>query len=108
MATSHIYVNMAYNNAVKGNLVVYCALESSAEEILCSLISLAYKRKQKEVYKWKNNSIYFKIKSIEKYESDSPYCYCFQMDDEDEPYFTLPNGLITHNCRLVSDVKNLG
>ncbi|MGN1153273.1 MAG: DnaB-like helicase C-terminal domain-containing protein [Candidatus Gastranaerophilaceae bacterium] len=41
-------VNMAYNNAIKGNLVVYCALESSAEEILCSLISLAYKRKQKE------------------------------------------------------------
>jgi KaiC/GvpD/RAD55 family RecA-like ATPase len=41
-------VNMAYNNALKGNLVVYCALESSAEEILSSLISLAYKRKQKE------------------------------------------------------------
>lgn len=67
-----------------------------------------YKRKQKDVYRWKNNSIYFKIKSIEKYESDSSYCYCFQMEDEDEPYFTLPNGLITHNCRLVSNVQNLG
>lgn len=41
-------VNMSYNNALKGNLVVYCALESSAEEILSSLISLAYKHKQKE------------------------------------------------------------
>ena len=41
-------VNMAYNNALKGNLVVYCALESSAEEILASFISLAYKRKWKK------------------------------------------------------------
>ena len=40
--------NMAYNNAIEGKLIVYCALESSAEEILASLISLAYKRKQKK------------------------------------------------------------
>ena len=41
-------VNMAYNNAVNGKLVVYCALESSADEILSLLISLAYKHKQKK------------------------------------------------------------
>ena len=28
--------------------------------------------------------------------------------DEKEPYFTLPNGIITHNCRLKSDIKDLG
>ena len=46
-----------------------------------------------------NNSIYFKIKSIEKVEySDS--VYCIECKNQDEPYFTLPSGLITHNCRL--------
>ena len=41
-------VNMAYNNAVKGKLVVYCALESSAEEIQALLLSLAYKYTKNE------------------------------------------------------------
>lgn len=65
------------------------------------------KRCQKDVYKWKNNSIYFKIKSIEPYETSGDYCYCFEMNNEDEPYFTLPNGIITHNCRLLSDTSKL-
>ena len=26
---------------------------------------------------------------------------------EEEPYFTLPNGVITHNCRLLSDTTKL-
>lgn len=50
-------------------------------------------------FKWKNNSIYWKIKSIESvcyYDS----VYCIECDNKDEPYFTLPSGLITHNCRL--------
>lgn len=42
--------------------------------------------------------------SDKKYE----WVYCFEMEDKDSPYFTLSNGIITHNCRLVSDVKNLG
>ena len=47
----------------------------------------------------KNNSIYFRIKSIEKinYSGD---VYCIECNNEKEPYFTLPCGLITHNCRL--------
>ena len=36
------------------------------------------------------------------------WVYCFEMENKDKPYFTLSNGIITHNCRLVSDVKNLG
>lgn len=68
----------------------------------------SYKRVQKGVYKWFNNSIYFKIKSIEPYDSTKDVCYCFEMDNEDEPYFTLPNGVITHNCRLKSNIKDLG
>lgn len=56
-------------------------------------------------FKWKNNSIYWKISSIEEIEySDS--IYCFEMTNQDEPYFTLPNGLITHNCRLRNEINN--
>ena len=30
--------------------------------------------------------------------------YCFEM--EEEPYFTLPNGIITHNCRLRNELAD--
>lgn len=67
-----------------------------------------YKRASKDIYKWNNNSVYFKVKSIEPINTDDEFCYCFEMSDEDEPYFTLPNGIITHNCRLKSNIKELG
>ena len=51
----------------------------------------------------KNNSIYFKIKSIEKV-SYTDNVYCIECRNEKEPYFTLPSGLITHNCRLKNKV----
>lgn len=55
-------------------------------------------------WKKKNNSIFFKVKSIEEVEySDS--VYCIECNNIEEPYFTLPNGLITHNCRLKNKVQ---
>lgn len=59
----------------------------------------------KDVYIVKNNSTYFKIRSIEEvnYSDD---IYCFEMENKDEPYFTLPNGIITHNCRLRNEVSD--
>lgn len=58
-------------------------------------------RKNNNIYKIFNNSIYFRIKNIEALNIDSCIdVYCFKMDNYDEPYFTLPNGIITHNCRL--------
>lgn len=55
-------------------------------------------------WKFKNNSIYFKIKSIEKVKyNDQVYCVeC----SKDEPYFTLPSGLITHNCRVLNEMED--
>ena len=64
------------------------------------------KRSMKNVYTVKNNSIYFDIKSIEKVKYNADNIYCFEMENKDEPYFTLPNGLITHNCRLKNDVAD--
>jgi len=52
----------------------------------------------------KNNSIYFKIKSIEPFEYNEDV-YCIECNNEDEPYFTLPSGLITHNCRLSNKIQ---
>lgn len=52
----------------------------------------------------KNNSIYFKIKSIKEIEY-SDDVYCIECDNEDEPYFTLPCGVITHNCRLKNKIQ---
>jgi anaerobic ribonucleoside-triphosphate reductase len=64
------------------------------------------KRSMGDVFKIFNNSIYFKIKSIEKIEEIPKYVYCFEMENEDEPYFTLPNGIITHNCRLKNELQD--
>ena len=57
-------------------------------------------------FKWKNNSIYWKIKSIEEVEYDKDYVYCVECKNQDEPYFTLPSGLITHNCRVCNEIND--
>lgn len=62
------------------------------------------KRSMQDVYVIRNNSIYFKIKSIEEVEY-TDNIYCFEMENEAEPYFTLPNGVITHNCRLRNELQ---
>lgn len=51
-----------------------------------------------------NNGIYFKIKSIEPYDYNDRV-YCIECKNASEPYFTLPSGLITHNCRLQNAVQ---
>lgn len=55
-------------------------------------------------WKKKNNSVYWKIKSIEPIEYKDNI-YCIQCDNQDEPYFTLPCGLITHNCRVLNEMS---
>lgn len=63
------------------------------------------KRSKKDAFKVVNNSEFFKIQSIEKCNYDDDYVYCFEMENQDEPYFTLPNGVITHNCRLRNEMQ---
>lgn len=65
------------------------------------------KRSIKGLYKVKNNTTYFKVDSIEKYTTDDKYVYCFEISNDGEPYFTLPNNFITHNCRLVNQFDKL-
>ena len=64
-------------------------------------------RNSKDINKaWikRNNSIYFKIKSIEEV-SYTDRVFCIECSNQDEPYFTLPNGIITHNCRLKNKLQ---
>lgn len=61
------------------------------------------KRSMKDIYVVRNNVMYFKIKTIEEITVDNADVYCFEMKNTNEPYFTLPNGIITHNCRLRSE-----
>lgn len=64
------------------------------------------KRSMGDSYKVINNSIYFRIISIEPYESNDDSVYCLEVKDVLEPYFTLPNGIITHNCRLKNGIED--
>ena len=45
------------------------------------------------------------INSISAKRIDEDYCYCIQIEDEENQYFILTNGLITHNCRLKNKLQ---
>ena len=68
------------------------------------------RRKLNNNYLAYNNSMFYKIVSITEYNNTDPNgdVYCFEMQNQFEPYFTLPNGIITHNCRLKSNIKDIG
>jgi ribonucleoside-triphosphate reductase len=51
--------------------------------------------------------MWFRIQSIEKIENGSHIGYCFEVLNDEEPYFMLPTGLVTHNCRLRLDLREL-
>lgn len=53
------------------------------------------------VYTMKNNSVFFKLAEVEEVRDyDEEVVHCFEMENQDEPYFTMPSGWIVHNCRL--------
>ncbi len=64
--------------------------------------------KLKDVYIKEGEYLWIKIKSIEKLNHHSlTASYCLEIIDNDEPIFTLANGIVTHNCRLLSDTSKL-
>ena len=62
--------------------------------------SINNKRRVKDTYKVCLTGTYFKIKDIQEVTNYSEPVYCFNMNEQAEPYFTLANGITTHNCRL--------
>ena len=54
-----------------------------------------------------NNGMYFRVSSVRPVEKqDFNSVYCFEVANADEPYFTLPCGMITHNCRLRNELQD--
>ncbi|NCD11262.1 MAG: ribonucleoside-triphosphate reductase [Epsilonproteobacteria bacterium] len=55
-----------------------------------------------------NGEVCSEIETIQysSFDPEDPYAYCFEMEDQEDPFFTLANGVHTHNCRLRSDSSN--
>lgn len=79
---------------IRGDYPLHCIRWYSADN----------NREMKDIYRIVNNSIYFRVKSVKKAAADYDTVYCFETKNQDEPYFTLPNGMITHNCRLKNNI----
>lgn len=59
-----------------------------------------------DVYRKAEGLMWFRIESIEPQDTTASTGYCFEVLSDD-PYFMLPNGLVTHNCRLRLDLNEL-
>lgn len=60
----------------------------------------------KDVALFRDNSYYFRIKSIEEIDDYTDSVYCFEMDDISDDKFTLPNGIHNYNCRLKNTIQS--
>lgn len=65
------------------------------------------KTKRKDSYIIENDYMWIKIKSIEIIPHAQPNSYCLEVVSNDEPIFMLGNGIVTHNCRLLSNTSKL-
>lgn len=51
-------------------------------------------------------TVYSSVLSVEQIPYHGSSIYCFAMEDQAEPYFTLSNGVVTHNCRLRNEIQD--
>lgn len=86
-----IFRNVEYNK----NYPVYCLLKYAE-----------YKQAKlsKDKCIFKDNSYWMKVKSIELIENKENV-FCFEMEDEADDKFTLPNGIHNFNCRLRNGIS---
>lgn len=54
----------------------------------------------------KDGESYLKVLSV-KEALEPEWVYCFTMLDTKDPFFTLPNGVVTHNCRLKVQITDM-
>lgn len=64
------------------------------------------KRSMADVYRIVNNGMYFRVKEVNPLCEQPEYVYCFEVQNQKEPYFTLPTGMISHNCRLRNELQD--
>lgn len=64
--------------------------------------------RRKDSYILDDKYMWIKIKSIEHIETNVNESYCVEvLDSNKSPEFMLGNGILTHNCRLLSDTRKL-
>lgn len=54
----------------------------------------------------KDGESYLKVLSV-KEAMEPEWVYCFTMLDTKDPFFTLPSGIVTHNCRLKVQITDM-
>lgn len=54
----------------------------------------------------KDGESYLKVLSVKEV-LEPEWVYCFTMLDTKDPFFTLPNGIVTHNCRLKVQITDM-
>lgn len=64
------------------------------------------KKQVENVLKVEKSRMYVKVSSITETEYNDNFVYCLEMYNEEDHYFTLPNGIHLSNCRLRSDKNN--
>lgn len=98
---------LAFNMQIIGNSLSFqskCDFNDDRGRYCVKFYDKKYQPKSGSIKrKRKDDSIYWKIKFIEPvdYKDD---IYCIECANQDEPYFTLPTGLITHNCRVQNEI----
>lgn len=70
------------------------------------MISYPVRSSYRDLFKEDDDYHYFSITSIEEVSYAGESLYCIEVDNEDH-LFTLANGLVTHNCRLQLDLREL-
>lgn len=58
-----------------------------------------------DMYHFSGGKMYFRVKSVKPATTKYENVYCFEIEDG-EPYFTLPTGMISHNCRLRNELQD--
>lgn len=59
-----------------------------------------------ELFKQDDSFNYYRITRIEKVSGKEKWLYCFEVDNQSQLFY-LANGMLTHNCRLRLDLKEL-
>ncbi|NCB97267.1 MAG: hypothetical protein EOM36_02765 [Bacteroidia bacterium] len=70
------------------------------------IVSLPLRNAYGDKFTTKDDYTYYTITDIALEPQAGAYLYCFEVEDE-EHLFTLANGLVTHNCRLQLDLREL-
>lgn len=81
---------------------IHCVkINNKEKELTSEQLFLLEKDREEILIKFKDK---YKKRHIKKSEKIfNGFVYCWGMVNEKHPYFMLENGIITHNCRLLSD-----